>query len=436
MRRAGGMDGRAILAALSLALAAATAPAAPQRFPQPDFNTGYQVPTYQPPAGRAAWREWTDVGVLAAALSLASWLAVKRRSRRGLFLLAVASLAYFGFIRKGCLCAVGSLQNVALGLADSGYAIPLATAAIFLLPLIFALFFGRAFCASVCPLGAAQEMTIVRPLRLPLWLREILGLLPHVYLALAVALAATGAGFWICRYDPFVGLFRLDGPAPMIVTGLLLLALGTVVARPYCRFLCPYGVPLGWFSRLSRRHLTITPDDCIQCRLCEKECPFDAIRGPEPAPGDRAAARRAFAVSLALIPVFALTGLGLGRLGGGPLSRVHPDVALARAVRAEVAADTRDTTWETRAFWATGAAPESLRAAETAATRRVTNAAGLGGVFLGLMAALRLVALSRRSDRTDFVPDRGDCLSCGRCFSSCPREYVRLRRLDGPMMNP
>jgi NAD-dependent dihydropyrimidine dehydrogenase PreA subunit len=222
----------------------------------------------------------------------------------------------------------------------------------------------------------------------------------------------------------------------MIVTGLVFLALGTVIARPYCRFFCPYGVLLGWFSRLSKRHLTITPDECIQCRLCESVCPFDAIRGPEPAPVDRAATRRALAVSLALIPVFMLAGLGLGRLAGRPLSRVHPDVALARAVRAEVATGVRDTVWETRAFWATGAAPASLRAAEADAARRVTTAAGLGGAFLGLMAALRLVALSRRSNRTDFVPDRGECLSCGRCFSSCPREYVRLQRLDGPMMNP
>ncbi|MBU4459622.1 MAG: 4Fe-4S binding protein, partial [Verrucomicrobia bacterium] len=128
-------------------------------------------PVYQPPAAQPPWRAWADVGVLSGALGLAAWLALVRRSRRGLFLLAVACLAYFGFWRKGCICPVGSIQNVTLGLADPSYGIPLTVAALFLLPLVFALFFGRVFCASVCPLGAIQEMVIVRPLRLPAWLQ-------------------------------------------------------------------------------------------------------------------------------------------------------------------------------------------------------------------------------------------------------------------------
>ena len=84
----------------------------------------------------------------------------------------------------------------------------------------------------------------------------------------------------ICRYDPFIGFFRLNGPAPMIFTGAAFLIVGMVVARPYCRFSCPYGVLLKWLSKLSRHHLTISPDICIQCRLCEDSCPFGAIRAP------------------------------------------------------------------------------------------------------------------------------------------------------------
>ena len=37
-------------------------------------------------------------------------------------------------------------------------AVPLAVVAFFALPLVFALFFGRTFCAAVCPLGAVQEL--------------------------------------------------------------------------------------------------------------------------------------------------------------------------------------------------------------------------------------------------------------------------------------
>ena len=56
--------------------------------------------------------------------------------------------------------------------------------------------------------------------------------------------------------------FRLNGPSHMFFLGGLLLALGVVVGRPYCRFLCPYGVIL----RLLSRPVTQTGDDHA-CRV-------------------------------------------------------------------------------------------------------------------------------------------------------------------------
>ena len=57
----------------------------------------------------------------------------------------------------------------------------------------------------------------------------------------------------------------------------VVLVLSTFVGRPYCRFLCPYGALLGLLSRVSWKHATITPDECINCKLCEDACPFGAI---------------------------------------------------------------------------------------------------------------------------------------------------------------
>jgi ferredoxin len=76
-----------------------------------------------------------------------------------------------------------------------------------------------------------------------------------------------------------------------------------------------------------------------------------------------------------------------------------------------------------------------LAAREADAFRRIGRAATWAGGFLGLMIAIRLVALARRSDRKDYIADRGECLGCGRCFAHCPREYVRRGVLDGPMLN-
>ena len=87
-----------------------------ERFPPPDFEEDYQMPLPQQPAPVPLWREYGDVGVLFLALLAATVLALKWRSRTGMVWLCLFSLAYFGFFRKGCVCSVGSLQNVALGL--------------------------------------------------------------------------------------------------------------------------------------------------------------------------------------------------------------------------------------------------------------------------------------------------------------------------------
>ena len=276
---------RSCFIALALAglcvLWTADALAAP-RFPPPDFESGYEHPQARYPRPRAVWQEVTDVAVLALALSAAAWLALKRRSRNGLVALSVFSLIYFGFYRAGCLCPIGAIQNVTLALADASYPLPVIALIFFSLPLVFALLFGRVFCGGVCPLGAVQDLVLIRPLRVPPWLEKALGVLPLIYLGLAVLFAATDTMFIICRFDPFVPFFRLGGHFSMLVFGGIVLLLSTVVGRPYCRFVCPYRVLLGVCSRFAWLHSAITPDECVVCSLCEDACPFGAIHRPTP----------------------------------------------------------------------------------------------------------------------------------------------------------
>jgi polyferredoxin len=241
---------------------------------------GYKTPPVQKPLPRDYWLQVADVALLAAAMGGSAWLVLARRSRKWLVALAIGCLAYFGFYREGCICPIGSIQNVAVALTDPKYSIPMVVTATFFLPLAMALFFGRAFCGGVCPLGAIQELVVLMPVRVPRRLDRALGLLKYVYLAAAILFAvkpALARDFLICRYDPFVGLFRRTGAPHMLMLGGAFLVAGMFVGRPYCRYLCPYGGLLAWCTRLAHRGVTITPDKELDCGLCAEACPYGAI---------------------------------------------------------------------------------------------------------------------------------------------------------------
>jgi ferredoxin len=369
-----------------------------------------------------------DIGVLVVALSLVTYFAHKQRSRQNIFLLMVFSLAYFGFYRKGCVCPIGAIQNVTYALFNPAYAIPVFVIIFFVLPLALALFFGRTFCAAVCPLGAIQDAVVLKPTKVPGGLAAVLGVLPYIYLGLAVLLAATGAGFIICQFDPFIGFFRFGAGFNMVIFGMSMLLLGTVVARPYCRFLCPYGVLLNWMSRLSKRHVGITPDECNNCRLCEESCPFGAIKKPDEAapPANREAEVKKLAFIFVLLPVVVFGSGWVGSRLDIPMSRLHSNVSLAEEILLENSGQRTELTDETKAFRGTGKPTEELFAEASAIQRQFKVGGWILGGFIGLVLCLKLINLFMRRRQSEYGIDKGTCLSCGRCFAYCPFEQVRL----------
>lgn len=241
---------------------------------------GYKTPGVQKPLPRDYWLQVLDVVALAAAMGVSVWLVLSRRSRKWLVALTIGCLAYFGFYREGCVCPIGSIQNVAVALTDPKYSIPMVVTATFFLPLVMAVFFGRVFCGGVCALGAIQELVLLKPVQVPRRLDRALGQLKYVYLGLAILFAlkpGVARDFLICRFDPFVGFFRRAGAPHMLMIGGGFLLAGMFVGRPYCRYLCPYGGLLAWCTRLARRGVTITPDKELDCGLCTEGCPYGAI---------------------------------------------------------------------------------------------------------------------------------------------------------------
>jgi NosR/NirI family transcriptional regulator, nitrous oxide reductase regulator len=374
-------------------MATVSSSSAIERFPPPDF-TSHQIPSTTTPEPPWLGWEYLDTAFLAGALALATYLAMVRRSRRGLFGLTIVSLAWLGFWRSGCVCPIGAIQNVTLAIVDPTYAIPFSVVVFFSLPLVFALFFGRTFCAAVCPLGAVQELVAVRPVKVPAWVDHALGLLPYVYLGGAVVFAATQTTFIICNYDPFVGFFRLSASASMLVFGACFLVIGFFVGRPYCRYLCPYGAIQ-----------TPTLDQTARERL----------RG-----------RRRLALLLVLFPVLIAIGAWIGHATAIPLSRLHPTAALAERIRLEETGQVEDTIDASDAFRNTGRPAKDLYAEALALHDQFAVAGAWFGAWIGLVVGVKLIHLSIRRRRTEYQPDKANCVSCGRCFWYCPVEQLRL----------
>jgi len=408
--------------------------------PPTAFEGGYVKPEQVLPEPTVNMWPYVDVAAMVLFLAVGTIFLHGLRSRRAVRLVSVGALAYFGFFRQGCVCAVGAVQNIALALGQGEWgsaevaaavAVPIPVLAVFAVPLLWALFAGRVFCGAVCPLGAIQDLVHVRSFRVPRWLDAGLRLGAVAVLLSAVLLAALGAGFLVCRFDPFVGFFRLAGPAVLLLAGGAVLALGVVVGRPYCRWACPYGVLLAAAGRLSRPlRLSTSAGTCVTCRLCERVCPVDAIESPTPAgPMDEAArrsARRAMAAAVLAVPVLVAAGAVGGALAGPGVAKLHPVVRAAERVAADRGVPADAVSNETRAA-RRARTEDRLQQQAVDVRRQFAWGTAIAAALFGLAAGGRLIALSRRRHRDHHEIDTARCVSCARCYSACP---VRRRHGD------
>lgn len=424
--------GALVLAVLSPALALAA-----ENFPPPEFTWPYKFPQPSLPEPRPTGMAWLDMAILALTLAMAIYLVYRSRSRAHLLLLVLFGLAYFGFWRKGCVCSVGSLQNVALSLTDPTYGVSLTVGVFFLLPLLLALFVGRVFCTGACPLGAAQDAILLRPLRVPNWLDSSLSVLPWVYLGAALLFALLGSDFIICRYDPFILFFRMGGSLLMLIIGAVILLLAMFVGRPYCRYLCPYGALLGACSRVAQHQVKLTHGECINCHLCAETCPFGAIRRPTAEVGsvDRREGRLRLGLLIGLFPLLLAFGGVLGYLGSPMLAKVDPTVRLADRVYLEQQGKFTEKNDATKAFELQGRAPDEVYQQSALIQRKYQRGSILLGLWLALLFGGRLLRLSVRRHRTVYEIDPAACVCCGRCFTVCPVERQRREQAAQPSLD-
>lgn len=335
-----------------------------QRFPPPDFESGYKQPLLEFQKESDYADTVRDAALLLIALPVVAWFLHYKRSRSAVFAVGLLCLFFFGFYKQGCICPIGSIQNVVYAICYNGYTVPIPVLVVFFAPLVFALIFGRVFCGGVCPLGAIQDIFLFRPIKVSGRWAGSFGLLRYVYLGLAVFFVIQYERFIICEYDPFVAFFRFSGAYWKILLGFAFLGSAMFVGRVYCRFVCPYGALLSILSPWTGVGVKITPDKCIKCTLCDDACPFDAIRRP----GKEKGATTATKARLAFTTVILSAVLG------------------------------------TAFYYVTG-----------------RTYAGLGlGIWFGIVVGAGMLGTTKGWTREEYETDNSGCFSCGRCYKYCP----------------
>lgn len=176
--------------------------------------------------------------------------------------------ALFGFV---VLAPLMPLEFVGLVTAAAGSGSLVGPGTIGVLgALLLAFAIGRVFCAHLCPVGAVQELayaapvqkyTVGHPRRLEVVRAGIFLISVVLGLGYVNLMASTGVyDFFSLTVSVGFGVF------------VALVTLSTVVYRPVCRVLCPFGLLFSLPAHVSRLRLR-RRDACVGCGRCERACP-------------------------------------------------------------------------------------------------------------------------------------------------------------------
>lgn len=222
-----------------------------------------------------------DILVTLGLMILGTLYFFKLRRREIRYFALAISLIYLGFIRGGCLCVVGSLQQLSLYLIGAINGNYLYWLTLFFLPLGFSIIFGRIFCGYACPIGAWQQLLAgigsnLTKFRMPQKLDKFLKYFKYLFAIVIVGIAVSTRYPFFQKIDPFSYLFAFNFTLYGIISIAIVSCASLLISRPFCRYICPYGAVMAIFSKFSLYKLK-AKNGCKSCTLCDRVCETDAI---------------------------------------------------------------------------------------------------------------------------------------------------------------
>ncbi len=145
---------------------------------------------------------------------------------------------------------------------------------------------GAVFCGWLCPLGSVQDWVGKLGKRLfpkkynrfvPYKLDRILGYLRYVVLALVIIQTTRMINLVFTKVDPYYALFHFwtgEALVSAIVVLVVMLIASLFAARPWCRWLCPFGAVQGLLQLVSPWKIRRNEEVCTDCRKCSRTCPM------------------------------------------------------------------------------------------------------------------------------------------------------------------
>ena len=183
----------------------------------------------------------------------------------------------FGFIVPGGLNPnpVASLRNLLTSiLVKHSFVASVAVMLVILLAIVWVS--NKAICGWACQLGLLQDLIFrvkVPKWKPPFWLSN--GVRIIAFVALIAGLVAAGLD-WIGAVDPFQ-IFSFNFTLGVVILSAAVLVASLFVYRPWCRFLCPFGL-VGWVvEQVSLLRPRVNREACKKCQLCVKACPSGAM---------------------------------------------------------------------------------------------------------------------------------------------------------------